>query len=348
MTMRGIAFEAHSPSFDAYSLHDALPTPSTGQGEVLVRVRYAALNRLDNFVRIGWKGLTLDFPHIPCSDFAGEITQVGEGVQGWQVGQRVTANPLIWCGRCRACLRGEQNRCRSGHILGEGVRGACAEFVVVPAINLVAVPDGYELQKAAAASLVYSTAWHSLAVAGGVRPGESVLIVGAGGGVNTASIQIGRLLGAEVFVIASDQTKAQQALALGAGWAWSRSAGEEWPRAVFEATGRQGIDVVVDNVGKETWARSLRTLRPGGRLLTVGGSSGYEATVPVNLIFGRHLSIIGSTMGTQDDYLTVMGQVFAGRLEPIVDSLFPMADFAAAMERMVAGRHFGKIVIDVC
>ncbi len=345
--MRGIAFDQHSASLDVYTVRDDLPQPEAGPGEVLVRVAYAALNRLDDFVRIGWSGLRLAFPHIPCSDFAGTIAALGPGVEGWSVGQRVTANPLLWCGRCRACLRGEHNRCPRGRILGEDVAGACAEYLCIPVVNLVAIPDGYVLEQAAAASLVYLTAWHSLVRVGGLQPGERVLIVGAGGGVNLASLQIARLLGAEVYVIASTPEKAEQALAAGAVWAHSRSESEEWPRLVYAASGREGIDAVVDNVGQATFARSLRTLRPNGRLLTVGGSSGYEAAVPVNLLFGRHLGILGSTMGTQDDYLTVMGFVFAGRLEPVVDSIFPLEGFGAAMQRLVANQHFGKLLIDL-
>jgi NADPH:quinone reductase-like Zn-dependent oxidoreductase len=344
--MRAVAFSAHSPSLDAYTVAD-VPTPEIGPDEVLVRVHYAAINRLDNFVRVGWKGLTLDFPHIPCSDFSGEIAETGAGVSEWEPGARVTANPLIWCGRCRACLRGEQNRCAHGDILGEGVRGACAEFVKIPAANLVRVPDGYDMRRAAAASLVYSTAWHSLIVAGALRPAERVLVVGAGGGVNTASIQIAKYAGAQVYVIAGNAEKARHALEMGADWAHDRSADPNWPRAVYAATGREGIDAVVDNVGQATWALSLRTLRPNGRLLTVGGSSGYEAVVPVNLMFARHLSIVGSTMGTQDEYATVMGLVFAGKLDPLVDSVSEMEEFPRAMARMMANEHFGKLLIRV-
>ncbi len=345
--MRAVIFREHSPSLDAYTLSKEMPTPAIGADDVLVQVEYAALNRLDNFVRIGWKGLSLDFPHIPCSDFSGVIVETGANVQEWKPGQRVTGNPLLWCGRCRACLRGQHNRCVKWDILGEGVNGACAEYVGLPAANLVAAPDGYDMRQAAAASLVYVTAWHSLVTAGGVRPTERVLVVGAGGGVNTASIQIARLMGATVYVIASSAQKAEMALKLGADWAHDRSADANWPRAVYQATGRAGIDVVVDNVGQSTWANSLRTLAPGGRLLTVGGSSGYEAATPVNLLFGRHLSIIGSTMGTQEDYRTVMALVFAGKLNPVVDSVYPMGDFAAAMTRMMTNEQFGKILIQV-
>ena len=345
--MRAVIFREHSPSLDAYTLSDEMPMPVVGADDVLVQVEYAALNRLDNFVRIGWKGLSLNFPHIPCSDFSGVIVETGANVQDWRVGQRVTANPLLWCGHCRACLRGQHHRCVKGDILGEGTKGACAEYVKLPAANLVAAPDGYDMRQAAAASLVYLTAWHSLVTAGGVHPTERVLVVGADGNINTASIQIAKFMGATVYVIASNAQKAEMALKLGAHWAHDRSADPNWPRAVYQATGRAGIDVAVDNVGQATWANSLRTLAPGGRLLTVGGSSGYDAATPVNLLFGRHLSIIGSTMGAQEDYLTVMSLVFGGKLNPVVDRVYPMQEFAAAMTRMMTNEQFGKILIQV-
>ncbi len=337
-----------SPSLDMYRIGD-LPAPQPGRGEVRVRVAYAALNRLDDFVRQGWKGLELAFPHIPCSDFSGVITALGKGVKDWELGEWVTANPMLWCGRCPACLAGEQNRCVDGRILGEQVRGACAASVLVPAVNLLRIPAEFDVRKAAAASLTYSTAWHSLVTVGRVRRGEKVLVVGAGGGVNTASQQIARLFDAEVYVIAGSAEKAERALSMGATWAFDRSANpeEDWARAVYAATGRTGIDAVVDNVGAPTWSRSLRTLRAGGRLLTVGGTAGYEASIPVNLIFGRHLSILGSTMGTQRDYAEVMAQVFAGHLDPIIDSVYSLAELPSAMARLVSSQHYGKILIDV-
>ncbi len=345
--MRAIAFRQHDSSLDAYEYIADLPKPKIGSDEVLVRVSYAALNRLDNWVRIGWKGLNLEFPHIPCSDFSGEIAEIGDAVSGWEVGQAVTANPLIWRGNDRFIIRGEQNKSPTWHLLGETTRGSCAEFVKVPARNLALIPEGFDMQKAAAASLVYVTAWHNLMIAGGLRAGETVLVVGAGGGVNTAAIQIAKLTGAKVLVIASNAEKAGRAEKLGADWIHDRGKDENWSKAVFQQTNRQGVDMVVDNVGQATWVSSLRALRPGGRLVTVGGTSGYNASVPVNLIFAKHLSIIGSTMGTQDDYLTVMNLVFENKLDPVVDSIFAMRDFKQAMQRMLESEQFGKILIKV-
>jgi NADPH:quinone reductase-like Zn-dependent oxidoreductase len=345
--MHAIVFDKHSPALDAYHLVDDFPTPVPAAGEVLIQVAYAALNRLDNWVRIGWKGLALTFPHIPCSDCSGVIVAVGPGVDGWAIGQRVTANPLLWCGACPPCQRGEHNRCRTGHLIGEHTRGACAGYVVVPARNLIAIPDDFSLAVAAAASLVYVTAWHSLIVAAQLRAGEQVLIIGAGGGVNTAALQIAKLAGATVYVVASNAAKAERSRALGADWVIDRSADPDWPAAVYAHTQREGVDLVVDNVGQATWGSSLRCLRPGGRLATVGGTSGYQAQTPVNLIFGKQLRIIGSTMGCQGDYEQVMKLVFGGRLLPVVDSVFPMNQFRNAMTRMLADEMFGKILIAV-
>ena len=220
--MQAIIFRQHSPDFN-YEFVDDMPVPEIGPDDVLIKVHYSALNRLDDFVRRGWKGLHLDMPHIPGSDFAGEIAAVGANVQGWAIGQRVSGNPTLFCGVCRYCIAGDHHLCERFMILGEHVRGACAEYVRLPARNLVAVPDGFDLKLAAASSLVYLTAWRNLIEDGGLRPGETVLIVGAGGGVNTASIQLAKLAGATVWVIAGDAIKARQAVAIGADWVHDRS-----------------------------------------------------------------------------------------------------------------------------
>jgi NADPH:quinone reductase-like Zn-dependent oxidoreductase len=344
--MRAVVFYQHGgPEVLTYC--EDTPAPQPGPDEVLVRVRYAALNRLDDFVRTGWRGLDLSFPHILGSDFSGAIAALGADVTGWAAGQRVVANPTLWCGKCPQCRAGWHNRCESFTILGEHVPGAYAEFVRVPARNLVAIPDGYPDDLAAAAPLVCVTAWHMLITAGRVRPGETVLVIGAGGGVNSVAIQIAKLAGAAVGVVAANAEKATRARDLGADWTVDRSAESNWSKAVYAATGKRGVDVVVDNVGATTWASSLRCLARGGRLLTVGGTTGYEAVTPVNLLFGKHLSIIGSTMGTQADFEAVMAQGWAGKIKPVVDSIFPLAEYPAALARLMAGEGFGKILVQV-
>jgi len=344
--MRAIVFYQHGGP-EVLEYREAIPVPLPGPGEVLIGVRCAALNRLDDFVRIGWRGLDLAFPHILGSDFSGTIAALGAGVSGWAEGQRVVANPTLWCGRCPQCLAGWHNRCDSFAILGEHVSGAYAEFARVPARNLVAIPDGYPDELAAAAPLVSVTAWHMLITAGHLRAGETVLVVGAGGGVNSAAIQIAKLAGATVGVVAANAAKAAKARDLGADWTVDRAAEPNWSKAVYAAAGRRGVDAVVDNVGAATWSNSLRCLAKGGRLLTVGGTTGYEAVTSVNLMFGKHLSIIGSTMGTQADFEAVMAQVWAGKVKPVVDRVLSLAEYPAALARMMTGEGFGKILIQV-
>jgi NADPH:quinone reductase-like Zn-dependent oxidoreductase len=227
------------------------------------------------------------------------------------------------------------------------VAGSYAEFVRVPARNLVGVPDGFPMEKAAAVPLVGVTAWHMLVVAGRVRPGETVLVVGSGGGVNSMAIQVARLAGATVFAVAGNAEKAATARALGADWTIDRSATPDWGKAVWGHTARRGVDVVVDNVGEATWGPSLRSLARGGRLLTVGGTTGYTGATPINLLFGRHLSIIGSTMGSQADFEAMLQQVWAGKLQAVVDTILPLANYRTALERMLRGEGTGKILLDV-
>ena len=344
--MQAVVFYRHGGP-EVLEYRDDVPVPEPRPDEALVQVRYAALNRLDDFVRTGWRGLNLSFPHILGSDFSGMIAKIGEEVTGWQEGQRVVANPTLWCGECSYCRAGRHNQCERFAILGEHVSGAYAEYVRVPARNLLAVPDDIPMDLAAAVPLVGVTAWHMLVVAGCVRPGEKVLVVGAGGGVNTMAIQIARLAGATVLVIAGDAQKAEAARALGADWALSRQEFPDWGKAVWAATERRGVDIVVDNVGEATWTASLRSLARGGRLLTVGGTTGYNGPTPINLLFGRHLSIVGSTMGTQEDFEAVMAQVWAGKIRPVIDRVFPLAGYPTALERMLGGEGFGKILLKV-
>ncbi len=344
--MRAVVFFQHGGP-EVLQYREDIPAPEPEAGEVLIRVQYAALNRLDDFVRTGWRGLNLDFPHILGSDFSGTIATLGSGVTGWPIGQKVVANPTLWCGHCAFCIAGRQNQCEHFAILGEHVPGAYAEYVRVPAKNLDAIPAGFPLDQAAAMPLVGVTAWHMLVVRGNVRPGETVLIVGSGGGVNSLAIQIAKLAGATVLAVAGNAAKAENARELGADWTVDREQTPDWGKAIWARTGRQGVDVVVDNVGEATWTASLRSLARGGRLLTVGGTTGYNGPTPINLLFGRHLTIIGSTMGTQADFEAVMAQVWAGKLRPIVDEIFPLAQYPQALERMLNGQGFGKIMLSI-
>ncbi len=265
---------------------------------------------------------------------------------GFKIGDHVVINANIGCGECDYCLSGWDNRCRNWHLLGETIRGTYAEYISVPARQLYKLPDNFDLHVAAGAALVYQTAWHSLITRGGLQAGETVLVVGAGGGVNTASIDIANFSGAQVLVVGSNAEKLEKAKALGADILIDRSKEENWSKAVFLATDKQGVDVVVDNVGI-TFMDSLRTLKKGGRLLTVGNSAGPKFEIDNRYMFAKHLSIIGSTMSTLVDFATVMDLIVAGKLHPALDKSFPLEEAAAAQERLWQGNQFGKITLDI-
>jgi len=342
--MKAVLFYKHG-GLDVLQYTD-FPTPEPGPGQVLVRLKVAALNGLDLWVRTGWPGIKLEYPHIPGADGAGEVAAVGPGVEGWQEGERVVINSNLGCGKCEACLGGWDNRCWDWHLLGETVRGTYAEFVIVPARNLYRLPEGFPERAAAAAALVFHTAWHSLITRGNLRPGETVLVVGASGGVNTASIQIAKLCGATVYVVGSSADKLALAESLGADYLIDRSQEENWSKVVYKLSGRQGVDVVVDNVGI-TFPMSFRSAKKGGRILTVGNTGGAKFEIDNRFIFARHLSIIGSSMGTLHDFSTVMDLIFAGRLKPILDRDYPLAEAPAAQERLESGAQMGKITLEI-
>ncbi len=342
--MKAILFYQHGgPEVLQYA---DFPTPEPGPGEALVCLDAAALNRLDLWVREGWPGIKLAYPHIPGADGAGEIAALGADVSGWQVGERVVINSNLGCGECEFCRAGKDNLCAKWHLLGETVRGTYAEYVAVPARQLMRMPPGFDAHTAAAAALVYHTAWHSLVTRGKVQAGETVLVVGASGGVNTASIQIAKHLGARVIVVGSSAEKLALAESLGADVLIDRSQTENWSKEVYLQSGKRGVDVVVDNVGT-TFPLSLRTLRKGGRLLTVGNTGGPKFEIDNRFIFGKHLSILGSTMGTLDDFRQVMELVFEGKLRVPLDRSYPLAEAAAAQTRLERGEQLGKITLQI-
>lgn len=342
--MKAILFHRHGgPEVLEYA---DFPEPQAGPGQVLVQLHAAALNRMDLWVRAGWPGLKLELPHIPGADGAGVIAALGAGVSGWQVGQAVVINSNLGCGECDACRAGQDNRCRDWHLLGETVRGTYAEYVAVPARQLFALPPGFDFHTAAGAALVFHTAWHSLVTRGAVQAGETVLIVGASGGVNTASIQVAKYLGARVIVVGRGEARLRLAESLGADVLIDREKEPDWARAVFAATGRQGADVVVDNVGT-TFPLSFRAARKGGRILTVGNTGGPKFEIDNRFIFGKHLTLIGSTMGTLDDFAQVMGLVTSGRLRVALDRAYPLSEAAGAQERLERGEQMGKITLQI-
>jgi NADPH:quinone reductase-like Zn-dependent oxidoreductase len=341
--MKAVYFKEHGgPEVLQYG---ELPTPQPGAGQVLVRLRAAALNHADLFVRAGWPGLKLQLPHILGADGAGEVAAIGAGAERWKPGQRVVINASICMEEDEMTRSGRENLCRHWELLGETLPGTYAQYVLVPAGNLLEVPADFPFADAAAAALVYLTAWHSLVRRGQLLKGETVLIVGASGGVNTASIQIAKHLGAQIIVVGSDARKLELARSLGADQVIDRSK-EDWSKAAYLLTDKRGVDIVVDNVGT-TFPLSLRTLRKGGRLLTVGNTGAPKFEIDNRYIFSKHLSILGSTMGTYKDFADVMALVFAGNLKPVIDRSFPLADARLAHQRLEAGGQLGKIVLDI-
>ncbi|MBI3162616.1 MAG: zinc-binding dehydrogenase [Chloroflexi bacterium] len=327
------------------------PAPEPKAGEVLVRLRAAALNRMDVMVRNGWPGLKLDLPHINGADGAGEVAGLGSPLPegegpGVRVGDRVAINANLGCGNCEFCLNKQDNMCLHWHLLGETVRGTYAEYICLPARQLYKLPNDFDFHAAAAAALVYQTAWHSMVKRGKIKAGETVAIVGAGGGVNSASIQVAKYLGARVVVVGSNAKKLSDAESLGADILIDRSKEEDWSKAIYLATQKRGVDVIVDNVGT-TFPLSLRALRKGGRLLTVGNSGAPRFEIDNRYIFAKHLSIIGSTMSTLADFTEVMDLVVAGKLKPVIDKTFPLKDATSAQERLWLGENFGKIMLDI-
>lgn len=321
--------------------------PEPKADEVQVRLRVSALNRSDLWTREGWPGLKLEYPHILGADGAGEVSAIGEDVSEFTPGDRVVINSSISCGHCSFCRSGKDNLCRNWHLLGETLRGTNAEYVVLPARNLLRLPETFDYRVAAAAGLVFHTAWHSLVTRGKLQAGETVLVIGASGGVNHASIQVAKYLGAQVMVVGSSAEKLNFAKSLGADVLIDRSLEKDWSKGVYLLTEKRGVDVVVDNVGAGTMPLSMRAARKGGRILTVGNTAGPIFEIDNRYIFGKHLTIIGSTMGTISDFKEVMNLIFQGILTPALDQNFPLKDAAQAHIRLESGKQLGKITLEI-
>jgi NADPH:quinone reductase-like Zn-dependent oxidoreductase len=325
--------------------YEDVPDPKIKPNEVLVRVRACALNHLDLFVREGIPALKTPLPFWTGCDIAGEIAEVGADVPAVKVGTRVAVNPNLTCGRCEFCAQGEDSLCVRYGILGEHVPGGLAEYVAVRGDNVLPLPTAISFEAAASFVLTNMTAWRMVVTQGQVRPGQDVLVIGVGGGVSSTAVQIARLCGARVIVTSSDDAKLEKAKALGAEVGINYKTHPEWAKLVFEATGKRGVDVVIENVGAATWKDSIRSLKGGGRLVTCGSTSGPIGETLIPLLFWKQAHLIGSTMANRKEFHDVMGQFFAGRLRAIIDEVVPLKDGAAAQQRLAEGKQFGKIVL---
>ena len=323
-----------------------VPDPKAAPGEVVVRVRACALNHLDIFVREGIPALKTPLPFWTGCDIAGDVAKVGPDVTGLRVGDRVCVNPNLTCGRCEFCIQGEDSLCVRYGIVGEHLPGGLAELVAVSAENVLPLPAHVSYEHAASFILTNMTAWGMVVTQARVRPGEDVLILGVGGGVSSTAVQIAKLCGARVLVTSSSDAKLERARQLGADVSINYSK-EDWESAVYEKTAKRGVDVVLENVGAQTWKQSLRSLRKGGRLVTCGATTGPIAETDIRIVFWKQIHIIGSTMANRREFNDVMRLFFAGRLKAIVDEIVPLKDGAAAQRRLAEGRQFGKIVLTV-
>lgn len=340
--MKAIAFSHYGGP--EVLLSRELPEPVPAPGEVLVRVRACGINHLDLWVRRGLPGVVPVMPHVLGNDVAGEIAALGEGVTGLQVGARTLVHPTLSCGACEACVAGNDNLCRQYDVLGRRRNGGYAEYVAVPARNCLPYPERLTWEQAAASPLVFLTAWHMLAGRARVRPGEDVLVIGAGSGVGSAAIQVAKLLGARVIATASGAEKLERARSLGADEVIDHAT-EEIPARVRELTKRKGVEVVFEHVGGRIFEAGVASLARNGRLVTCGATSGAKVTLDLDTLFGRHLALLGSWMGTRNEMLAVIAQLSGGRLHPVVDRVLPLAEARAAHERMESRAHFGKLVL---
>ncbi|WP_415381548.1 zinc-binding dehydrogenase [Halosimplex sp. TS25] len=320
------------------------PEPSAGRDEVLVDVKAGALNHLDVWTRRGLPGIDLELPHVPGSDAAGVVESVGEGVTRFEPGDRVAVSAGVSCGDCEFCRHGEQSQCVDYYIIGEHVPGVHAEYAAVPEDNLVAVPEGVDWATAAAAPLVFQTAWRMLMARADVRAGESVLVLGASGGVGHAAVQIADFAGAEVVATASTAEKLDYAREVGADHAINY-AETDFAAQIDDLTDGRGVDVVVDHVGGETWDDSLKSLAKGGRLVTCGATAGSRPETNVNRVFWNQLSILGSTMATPGEVDDVLSKVWDGTFEVRVRGRLPMSETSRAHELLEDREGFGKVVV---
>jgi len=341
--MRAAAFFEHGGP-EVLGIVD-LPVPEPGPGEVRIRVRASSLNHLDLWVRRGLP-YPVPLPHVGGADLAGEVEAVGPGVQGIPPGLRVVVDPSLHWEWYAGRASGNALPSPRFQVIGEHVPGGFAEFAVVPAANLVELPEGVTFDDAAAAALVTVTAWRGLLSRGGLRPGERVLVTGASGGVGTAAVQVAREAGARVIALTSGDERVERVRELGAEVVVDRS-GASFEARLREATAPRGVDLVFDSVGDALWGLLVRSLRPGGRLVTCGATTGPEVETDLRHVFWKQLSILGTTMGSPDEFRAAMSLVFRGRVRPVVDRVYPLEAMAEAHRLLEAGEVFGKVGVRI-
>ena len=327
---------------------ERVATPKPGSGDVLIAVAAVGLNHLDVFAREGLKGPgvpPVHLPHVSGVDIAGVIAAQGEGVSEPRVGARVLVNPSVGCGVCKFCRRGEYTMCAQHRIIGEHLWGGLAEYVVVPARNVILLPEQVRFTQAAAVPAAYTTAWRAVVTVGQLRVGERVLIVGASGGVACAALQIAVQAGARVYATVGSAAKRKRALELGAEKVFDSHA--HWGDAVLRETNDEGVNLVLDAVGAPTWRQSIQSLAMEGRMVISGATGGDNPAISIREIYQWHRRILGAPLGNWQDFMEVTQLVFNGAIVPEVFAVYPLEKIAEAEQALDERKHFGKIVIEV-
>jgi len=340
--MKAVIFKQHGGP-EVLEFADA-PDPKPRANEVLIEVKACALNHLDIFVRNGLPGIEIPLPHILGNDIAGVVREVGELVTWVKADDEVMVQPGVSCGHCDACLSGRDNLCREYDMIGYRRNGGYAQFVSVPGVNVFPKPANISWEEAAALPLVTVTAWHMLVGRANIRPGEDVLVHAAGSGVGSVAIQIAKLHGARVITTASSDEKLAKARELGADETINYTR-DDWPKEVKRLTERRGVDVVFEHTGSETWPGSISSLKNDGRLVTCGATSGFDARTDLRQVFYRHLTILGSFMGSKAELLEAMKFVRQGKIRGVVDRVLPLSEARQAHELVESRGQFGKVVL---
>src|SRR5574337_828781 len=341
--MKAVVFSEHGgPEVLRYT---EVAEPKIRATEVLVRVRACALNHLDLWVRRGLPGITFPMPHIPGSDISGEVAKIGDLVTRVKVGQKVVLAPGVSCGQCPPCLAGADNSCRKYTNFGYMIDGGCADYVRSPEVNCIPLPGDLSFDEAAAVPLVFLTAWHMLFSRAKLQPGEDILVLGAGSGVGSAAIQIAKLVGARVIATAGSEDKLKKARELGADETINHSK-QNILDEVRRLTDRRGVDVVFEHVGVATWEMSVLSLASGGRLVTCGATTGYDAKIDIRYLFSKQLTLLGSYMGSKAELYDVLKLIGRRKLRAVVDRVLPLAQCAQAHELLEKREQFGKIVLN--
>lgn len=323
-----------------------VPKPTIQAGQVLIEVHASAFNHLELWSLHGPDDGSYQFPMWTGSDISGVIADIAPDVKDWQVGDAVVVNPSLSCEKCQHCVRGDVTLCDDYDILGSNGQGGNAEYISANANKLMKLPHGFDFVTAAAAPLAYQTAWRAIFTRAKVQAGETVLVLGASGGVAVAAIQICHMLGAKVIAVTSSSEKIEKARSAGADFAINRNDGKPFEE-VLNFTDGHGVDVVVENVGALTWGDSQKVIRKGGRIVTYGRTTGREATTNLSLLFWNEQTHIGTTMGSLQDFKEMMEHVFNGKLTPIIDLVYPLEQAREAYARYERGEQFGKIVLRI-